>query len=70
MADATVKYQTEVKAQHRNKSDAINDYESEKRKEELQALNKRKELINDYQNLQKPEFEYMKTLKGKVNELT
>jgi hypothetical protein len=38
MADATVKYQTEVKVQHRIKSDTIKYCERELRKEELALL--------------------------------
>ena len=48
MADATVKYQTEVKVQHRIKSDTIKYCERELRKEELLAEKKSIELIRDY----------------------
>ena len=39
MADAIAKYQTEVKVQHRIKSDSIKYCESDDRKEELQVKN-------------------------------
>ena len=69
MADVTVKYQTEVKKQHRIKSDTIKYCEIEHRKEELLAENKRFELIRDNQSLKKRQFEYMEALEDKAGEI-
>ncbi len=65
MADATVKYQTEVKVQHRIKSDTIKYCENDDRKEELQVKNKRNELIRDYQSLKKDNLNIWKHWKIK-----
>jgi hypothetical protein len=65
MADATAKYQTEVKVQNRIKSDTIKYCESEDRKEELKAENKRNELIRDYQSLKKDNLNIWKHWKIK-----
>jgi hypothetical protein len=69
MADATVKYQTEVKVQHRIKSDTIKYCERELRKEELQAEKKSIELIRDYQSLKKRQYRYMESLEDKAGEI-
>ena len=65
MVDATAKYQTEVKVQNRIKSDTIKYCESEDRKEELKAENKRNELIRDYQSLKKDNLNIWKHWKIK-----
>ena len=69
MADATAKYQTEVKVQHRIKSDTIKYCERELRKEELLAEKKSIELIRDYQSLKKRQFRYMEALEDKAGEI-
>ena len=69
MADAIAKYQTEVKVQHRIKSDTIKYCESEDRKEELKAENKRYELIKEVSESKKRQFEYMEALEDKAAEI-